>query len=723
MNTREYAALAAQTAALFTPQPTATAAPRGTFATITLPLAAKGIPCTPIRPNSKVAFLQNFPATATTDVTQLLAWDAQYPNHNAACVARAEVGGIWILEVDSPNVAERIKTEAGQDLNALQTLRVRSRAGRGHIYFRQTPASIEMGNLNQTYVKYNDFSARVNNMYCVAPGSLHPETGQPYKALNDLQPIEAPQWLIDWLISQKITASTSNSKPEPVRNERGLISQGSIHGFMLSNAGRLRNAGLNQDEIETALLRIVHEECEGPIDDVKVIAMAKSICNYPAGVPAGVVLTSGQAPAVLPAEVAAQFPPAVPPVDDVELPIIPTIPYPKFPDWVMQGTSVYEGLVKPICDANPSRIASFMFMPAVVMMLNYLGTKVSVKMKNLKPSLYTVLIGKKGQAKKSSCINDAMDYFEMAGVLGQGLTETKNADGRSLVWTAGSPEYLGIQMQKTNCKNGMLFYDELSTLANKAGIESSTLKQGLLTMYESGKFSNGVKSKKDSFSLVPGSYCFSLVAGTAPKDFPETWSRLASGAEGLDDRFTFILQPEVLPERAPFVNVSVAGNALRTRVLIDRAVDKREFAFFDQSPLQNALEWMSDRDEIRAEKYALFFAVDLGLDDIDEDCVERAIALVRYEKAVKRYLRTSDADSKTAAIQMKLRTTLERAGGRMGLRELERKMNAHRYDTFTWSNVYGGLKKAHIIREEGTGKPGDPLTVQTLRVMDDSDDD
>lgn len=695
----------------------------GTFASITLPLAAKGIPCTPVRPQSKAAFLPNFPATATTDVNQLLVWDAQYPNHNAACVARAEVGGIWILEVDSPNVAERIKSEIGQDLNSIETLRVRSRAGRGHIYFRQTPASILMGNLNQSYVKGQDWSARVNNMYCVSPGSLHPQTGQPYKALNDLEPIDAPEWLISWLISQKVVATT-NSKAEPERNEQGLIPKGAVHGFMLSNAGRLRNAGLKQDEIETALIRIVHEQCEPPIDDEKVAAMAKSICNYAPGAPAGVVLTVGQAPAVLPAEVAAQFPPAMASVDVVELPVIPTIPYPKFPDWVMQNTSVYEGLVKPICDANTSRIASFMFMPAMVMMLNYLGTKVSVKMKKLNPSLYVTLIGKKGRAKKSSCINDAMDYFEAAGVLAQGMIETKNADGHSLVWTAGSPEYLGIQMQKTNCKNGMLFYDELSTLASKAGIESSTLKQGLLTMYESGKFSNGVKSKKDSFSLVPGSYCFSLVAGTAPKDFPETWSRLASGAEGLDDRFTFILQPEELPAKTPFVNVSVAKNSLRTRALIDRAVNKREFQFFDQTPLQNALEWMSDRDEIRAEKYALYFAVDLGLDgEIDEDCVERAIALVRYEKAVKRYLRTSDADSKTAAIQMKLRTTLERAGGRMGLRELERKMNAHRYDTFTWGNVYGGLKKALIVREEGTGKPGDPLMVQTLRVMDEGDDD
>jgi AAA domain len=52
---------------------------------------------------------------------------------------------------------------------------------------------------------------------------------------------------------------------------------------MLKRAGELRAKGLTAEEIEPVLLRLVHENCEGPIDDDKVITMAHSICNFPAG--------------------------------------------------------------------------------------------------------------------------------------------------------------------------------------------------------------------------------------------------------------------------------------------------------------------------------------------------------------------------------------------------------------------------------------------------------
>jgi hypothetical protein len=248
------------------------------------PLAQIGIPLTPVRPGTKAAFLPDFPTTATTDLEQIKAWDILYPNHNAACVARAEVGGVWMLEVDSPAVLERIKTETGHDLiQEVSTFRVRSRPGRGHFYFKQNAASMAMGNIAQTYVKGQDWSARVNREYCVAAGSLHPETGQPYTAMGFTAPTEAPQWLVDWLLSQKIQKATASGGDNAPRNERGLVPHGAIHNWMLAQAGKLRQMGLDQPEIEVALLKLVHDNCEPPIDDSKVVQMSKSICNFPPG--------------------------------------------------------------------------------------------------------------------------------------------------------------------------------------------------------------------------------------------------------------------------------------------------------------------------------------------------------------------------------------------------------------------------------------------------------
>ena len=255
-----------------------------TFLTIAEPLAKMGIPITPVRPGTKRAFLPDFPTTATTDLDQIYLWDKQYPDHSAACVARAEEGGVWFFETDSPEVAERVKAEIGQDLNAINTFKVRSRPGRGHYYFKHNAESLaKLSNISQTYVIGQDWSVRTHHQYVVAPGSLHPDTGKPYQALNNNPILEAPSWLIDWMLTQKTTGKPDVGEvgeKEAPTNERGLIPHGSIHGWMLSEAGKMRDIGLQRDEIEVALLRRVHENCEPPIDDDKVRQMAKSICQY-----------------------------------------------------------------------------------------------------------------------------------------------------------------------------------------------------------------------------------------------------------------------------------------------------------------------------------------------------------------------------------------------------------------------------------------------------------
>ena len=70
--------------------------------------------------------------------------------------------------------------------------------------------------------------------------------------------------------------------------------------------------------------------------------------------------------------------------------------------------------------------------------------------------------------------------------------------------------------------------------------------------------------------------------------------------------------------------------------------------------------------------------------------------------------------TKESEIQHKVYRILEEAGGRMPERELCRKANWTRYGTTFWGVAYGGLLKAKVIREEGTGKPGSPKIVQLL---------
>ena len=680
------------------------------FKEIASPLASMLVPVTPVRAGTKKAFLPDFPTTATTNFAQIDEWNKLYSDCNVACVARAEEGGAWFFEVDSPEVIPRMERQTGQKMP--DTFKVRSRPGRGHFYFRHTKASMVMGNISQTYVIGQDWSVRTNREYVVGPGSIHPDTGQPYTALNWGIPIvEAPDWLIEWLLSQKVqkqAAPSTATAAEAPRNEKGLVPHGAIHGYMLTQAGKLRAQGLSEESIRVALRELVEKNCQPPIDWTKVDTMAKSICNFAPGEDKGLVLNQ------TPPAAAEQGP--APDEEPEETVSFEAIKYPVFPHWVMEGTSIYEGFAKPYC-AHNSRIDYFMWAPAAALMMNYLGTKISVPFSSWKPSFYVVLIGKRGTTNKSSCMKDAISYFTYAGILAHYSKSMKAAEGRSLVWEVGSSEGLGTDMMRTNCKNVVLFYDELSALISKARIEGSSLYSTLLKMYDSNNFANSIKAKKDTYEIEEGTYCASLITATTDKMFTELWSQLVGEDSGLNDRFTWILQPEELPKKRLEHVVDFHEAALITRKFIDKAVTRGKYEFFDKTPLQKVLTMYDNRAAARAEKWALYFAIDLGLSEIDEDCVERGIEMVKYEYATKDYLQIFEAKNDESQIQQSILRIMKKNGGAMIKRDIERGLNAGQYGLTVWNKAYWALLNAGYIMESGRGVKNSPKMVHMLREM------
>ena len=460
--------------------------------------------------------------------------------------------------------------------------------------------------------------------------------------------------------------------------------------------------------LEAALVKLAEERCAPPLNLDQVRQVARSFGRYPAG-QSGELLMSSPEPAAAP--------------EPEVLPEFDSDPYPRFPHYVMEGTPLYEKYIKPICDKN-ERIDYFMWLPAMAMLLNYVGPKVNIQSfgHKFRGSIYMVMIGKAGKSHKTASVEDAMEYFSYGGMLQHFSRDIKNAEGKTLVWTAGSPEGLGLNMQKTNCKNALLFYDELSKLVGKAGIESSSLASDLLTMYEAGKFDNSIKSTKESFSLHPDTYCTSLIACTTNKKFAMLWSKLAGADTGLDDRFFFVIAPEEYPKRKLKSGTIWQQAAIETKQRIDKAVNQKEYTFDCIDPL-NKLNEIDPRYAGRAEKWALALAIDLGLDTIDGECVERAVDIVLYEIAVKKYLKSYEATTREGSIQQDIRRTLEMGRGRMTKRDLERKLNYSTHGTSLWGQCYSGLLKTRVIREEGTGQRGDPVMVQLLIKRDVDEDE
>lgn len=176
-----------------------------------------GVPVVPLRPRTKIACLTGWENLATTDEAQIAKWNAQNSHYNCAAVAQA--GGFWIWDVDNPSVFAQLKKETGHDIEEVRTLVVKSSGEKRHLYFKHDERSKVIGNQDCDLQGKEAFSVRANNRYVVAPGSIHPETGEPYEIISEPalgEMLAAPLWLTDWMM--RCTARPQSSQtPVPER--------------------------------------------------------------------------------------------------------------------------------------------------------------------------------------------------------------------------------------------------------------------------------------------------------------------------------------------------------------------------------------------------------------------------------------------------------------------------------------------------------------------------
>src|SRR6267378_2298761 len=409
-----------------------------------------------------------------------------------------------------------------------------------------------------------------------------------------------------------------------------------------------------------------------------------------------------------------------------ELPKVDQFKYPEFPAWILKSCSMYDGYIKPICDVN-SRYPEMMFVSGMAILLNYLGTKTYITLKGRVNGAMVNIVGRKGRVMKSSSVQDMFNYFKLVGIVDDYGPGIRNSEGKSLVWTAGSTEGVGVSAQRANCKNMILYFDELKTLSDKAGIEGSSMGGHLLTMLKSGKFANETKSPKGSFQFDPQSYTASVITCCTDRMFTKYWSKLIAFSDGLEDRTTLILQPEHLKDVTPREYVApTTEQVAREKQLILNAVNQQNFEVEDDvEVLAHFGKKHGARSMARAQEWALGFAVQLGKTSIDSGCIERGIALEKYNIEVKRYLNVREAETKEAVVQNQIVQILMQNQGRVSLRELHKRMRPDRLGTWMWSQCYGGLIKAGITAEQGSGKPGpggDPKILVLLQVPERDDD-
>jgi hypothetical protein len=167
--------------------------------------------------------------------------------------------------------------------------------------------------------------------------------------------------------------------------------------------------------------------------------------------------------------------------------------------------------------------------------------------------------------------------------------------------------------------------------------------------------------------------------------------------------------------------VNTVAGAQETKKRIDKALKQGVFEIEDFMGVLDEMAAVNNRMGVRVAKLALYFAVDLGKTEIDDDCLERASAVAQYDLAVKHYLQVPEGATMEGQLQSEIINFLVRNAGRVTHRELNRRMHPERYGTSLWNKVYQGLLHARWTMEQGTGKPNDPKSLVLIRVPEDDD--
>jgi hypothetical protein len=685
------------------------------FKDLALPMAMDGVPVIRLQPRSKIPMDKAWQNLATTDVDKILAWDKETPNANCGCVAKPD--GVLFFETDEPGVIEQYEKDTG---DKFKTFTVQSRKDRYHFYFGQTDETRACGSITQKEIPFG--SLRQANAYVVAPGSIHPTTGLPYAICDSSAIIPAPSSLIKWIKSQ---INKGQSQAPPNSTNATLIPHGGIHAAAVSEAGRLRKFGYDTSTIETTLLSWVHKNCAPPIDDSKIIQIAKSMANYAADDPRLNNLTRAFTNPdidLIPAG-----------AETEENPVI--VNALQYPYWCWDGT-LYEDFAM-LCGEN-NVVPKEYFIESIKTVVGAIcGHRIlPYKSPSQESRFYTVLIGP-GGCGKSSASKWARDLF-----IGTGLVYGLGQSGAFMnIGTAqGSFGSSSGMIKNGFSKNDRILqvYDEATSMVEKFGIIGSgdSFLDAVNAIFESGYMPELI-TKESKDKPIDRPVHNSIIGCSTKEKWASAFSKTSAESSGFFQRLN-VITSESSARVANWIEPDLS--ALRDRFV--RKIQPLEFQYVTVNKTAEAIDmlekWYSEqrdiwrntltdditgRIQVLIHRNASHLAWLMSGDDVvpnaelasepiyvecDEDIMRRAIALAEYEIAARQMHQPAPGKNDWAVMEglikkaVKIRGTVQR-------NKLFREVRADHYGIQTFDKSINNLVQEGVVRvgvKEGETKRG-----------------
>jgi hypothetical protein len=212
--------------------------------------------------------------SATTDTATIKKWWKRWPQANVA-IRTGAASGFFVVDIDGPEGEDFLKGKSWPPTPTATT-------GRGrHILFKHPGWPVKNG------VKVApEIDVRGDDGYIVIAPSRH-SNGAVYRwaekrSLQEVEFADAPGWVLD-LLRGKTAATAKTASGEPQREGDGTIPKGERNVALTRLAGKLRHAGMEEEEIFAALKVANKQRCAEPLLESEVRGIAVSIAKKPAG--------------------------------------------------------------------------------------------------------------------------------------------------------------------------------------------------------------------------------------------------------------------------------------------------------------------------------------------------------------------------------------------------------------------------------------------------------
>jgi len=227
--------------------------------------------------NGKIPIIKHGVSEASRDPEQIKAWWTQWPNANIGL--RGGPGAFVAIDIDPHKGGEHSLGELQHKYGPLpDTWEAITGSGGTHLYYVHPNDGPPIHNSVESIAPGIDI--RATQGYCVAPPSIHPDTGRRYEWDGESHPLEIqPAICPDWLVTLCRTASSGTARtPQEWREHvEATVAQGARNQSVTQLVGLLLRRGI--DPVVACELAQAWNQChcQPPLPDSEVIKIVTSI--------------------------------------------------------------------------------------------------------------------------------------------------------------------------------------------------------------------------------------------------------------------------------------------------------------------------------------------------------------------------------------------------------------------------------------------------------------